>query len=90
MEERRSADSEHVKYLCSHQLGQSVDVVVCKRLPPRFGKIATRPILVPVKDKRQANRVLKEARKLKDVDEFKNVYIQRFYPFRETGNEALD
>ena len=42
-----------------------------------MAKIATRPMLVTVKDKSQENRILKEARKLKDVDEFKNVYIKK-------------
>ena len=77
MEERISANIEFEKDLCSCQLGQSVDVAVCKRLRSKDGKTATRPMLVTVNDKSQVNRILKEARKLKDVDEFKNLYIKK-------------
>ena len=76
-EERISAETKIcVKDLCSRQLGQSVHVV-CKRLRLRGGKIVTRPMLDIVKDKMQGHRVLKEARKLKDVDELENVYIKK-------------
>lgn len=78
---RKTEDTSFVKKACSQALGVEVDIVSCKRLHAQ-GKQGSegkdkRPMLVTLKDGSQVDTVLKEARKLKDNDAFKGVFIKK-------------
>lgn len=77
---RKSDDTIFVKKACSQALGIEVEIASCKRLHSQSqgseGK-NKKPLLVTLKDGTQVDSVLREARKLKDNETFKGVFIKK-------------
>jgi hypothetical protein len=76
---RKTEDTKFVKGACTKALGVEVEIVACKRLrsQSKQGEGSKRPLLVTLIDPAQVGLVLKEARKLRDSEDFKDVFIKK-------------
>lgn len=77
VEERVAADSTFIEDLCGRALAAKVDIISCKRLRSKGGKDVARPLLVTVKESAQVSGILKEARKLRNNDKYKGVFVKK-------------
>lgn len=91
---RKIEDTRFVKKACSQALGVEVEIVNCKRLHSHSKKVKEgkdkRPMLVTLRDSNQVDKVLKEARKLKDNEVFRGVFIKKdFTPLERAEMKKL-
>lgn len=77
--DRMAEDNAFLKSVCIKALGIQVDITASRRLRSNQSNDnkTKRPLLVTVKDHTQVGHILKDARKLRDCEEFKQVYVKR-------------